>query len=129
PTPQHNGMSLVADRVNHAFDMNDGKLQVLDNVSLTVEPGEFVALLGPSGCGKSTFLRLVTGLELPAEGSLEVDGGPITGPDPSRIIVFQDPTLYPWRTVYQNVALGLQARGILKTHRSRVDQALSLVGL
>ena len=90
-------------------------LPVLDNIDLDIQPGEFVALLGPSGCGKSTLLRLVAGLEPPAEGALLADGEPIAGPSPSRIVVFQDPTLYPWRTVRNNVALGLQARGLLKT--------------
>lgn len=128
-TQQRAGMALVANSISHAFELNEAPLQVLDNVSLKVEPGEFVALLGPSGCGKSTFLRLVAGLDLPAEGTLSVDSAPVNGPDPSRIIVFQDPTLYPWRTVYQNVALGLQARGILQRQRGRIDQALELVGL
>ena len=99
-------------------------LPVLDNIDLDIQPGEFVALLGPSGCGKSTLLRLVAGLEPPAEGALLADGEPIAGPSPSRIVVFQDPTLYPWRTVRNNVALGLQARGLLKTQGARVDDAL-----
>ena len=80
---------------------------MLDRISLRIGRGEFVALLGPSGCGKSTLLRLVAGLEPPTAGSLLVDGEAIEGPDPSRVVVFQDPTLYPWRTVWSNVALGL----------------------
>ena len=101
----------------------------MERVSLSLAAGEFVALLGPSGCGKSTLLRLVAGLDRPAEGELVFDGAPILGPDPSRVVVFQDPTLYPWRTVWHNVALGPEARGELKRQRHRVDQALALVGL
>ena len=110
--------------VNHRFELEGAALPVLDNIDLDIQPGEFVALLGPSGCGKSTLLRLVAGLEPPAEGALLADGEPIAGPSPSRIVVFQDPTLYPWRTVRNNVALGLQARGLLKTQGARVDDAL-----
>ncbi|MDR3467773.1 MAG: ABC transporter ATP-binding protein [Xanthobacteraceae bacterium] len=123
------GAALEVDRVSHAFDIDGQLLPVLNNVSFTVAPGEFVALLGPSGCGKSTLLRLVAGLEPPRAGSLSEDGVPITRPYPSRVVVFQDPTLFPWRTVWQNVALGLQAQGILKRERARVDAALDLVGL
>lgn len=82
----------------------------MNQVNLTVQAGEFVALLGPSGCGKSTLLRLVAGLEPATQGTLLQDDELIVRPDPSRIVVFQDPTLFPWRTVWDNVALGLQAR-------------------
>ncbi len=115
--------------MNHRFELDGAALPVLDDIDLEVRPGEFVALLGPSGCGKSTLLRLVAGLEPPAQGDLLADDEPIDGPSPSRIVVFQDPTLYPWRTVWHNVALGLQARGLLKTQRARVDDALQRVGL
>jgi len=71
----------------------------------------------------------VAGLEPATAGRITQNGAPITRPDPSRIVVFQDPTLYPWRRVRDNVALGLQARGVLKTQGDRVDQALQLVGL
>ncbi len=102
---------------------------MLERISLRIEPGEFVALLGPSGCGKSTLLRLVAGLDFPRIGSVLMDGKAIAGPTRHAIVVFQDPTLYPWRTVWSNVALGLEARGLLRSHRERVDDALRLVGL
>jgi NitT/TauT family transport system ATP-binding protein/sulfonate transport system ATP-binding protein len=115
--------------VSHAFDLRGSHLPVLDSINITVAAGEFVALLGPSGCGKSTLLRLVSGLDQPSEGSIAADGVRIDRPDPSRILVFQDPTLFPWATVWNNVATGLDARGVLQRQRSRVDDALKLVGL
>ena len=123
------GLALNIDNLSHGFALDGQHLPVLKRVSLQVAPGEFVALLGPSGCGKSTLLRLVAGLEPADSGTLLADGVPITGPDPSRVVVFQDPTLYPWRRVWDNVALGLQAQGILKTHFAKVDVALEKVGL
>jgi len=123
------GAALDIENVSHAFDIDGAVLPVLEDVSLIVEPGEFIALLGPSGCGKSTLLRLVAGLERPRSGVLREDNNRITGPHPSRVVVFQDPTLFPWRSVWDNVALGLEAQGILKSHRQRVDAALDLVGL
>jgi NitT/TauT family transport system ATP-binding protein len=127
--PATAGASLDVEAVSHSFDIDGSVLPVLDDVSFSVKPGEFVALLGPSGCGKSTLLRLVAGLEPPRSGTLREDGVPIDGPFPSRVVVFQDPTLFPWRTVWDNVALGLEAQGILKRERHRVDAAIDLVGL
>jgi NitT/TauT family transport system ATP-binding protein len=123
------GASLDIERVSHAFDIDGIDLPVLDDVSLKVEPGEFVALLGPSGCGKSTLLRLIAGLDRPRAGTLREDGVGIRDPHPSRVVVFQDPTLFPWRSVWDNVSLGLEAQGVLTRQRQRVDDALDLVGL
>ncbi|MFG1423315.1 ABC transporter ATP-binding protein [Roseixanthobacter liquoris] len=123
------GIRLDVSNVSHRFELEGAPLPVLQQVSFSVQPGAFVALLGPSGCGKSTLLRLVAGLDHPTAGTVKEDDGPITGPDPSRILVFQDPTLYPWRTVAANVALGLEARGLLRSQRHRVEAALNLVGL
>uniref|UniRef100_E6VFF3 ABC transporter related protein n=1 Tax=Rhodopseudomonas palustris (strain DX-1) TaxID=652103 RepID=E6VFF3_RHOPX len=127
--PQAAGAALDVVDVSHHFDIDGAELPVLDHVTLSAAPGEFVALLGPSGCGKSTLLRLVAGLEPPRAGRLLEDGRVIAGPHPSRVVVFQDPTLFPWRTVWKNVALGLEAQGIIKSQRHRVDAALALVGL
>src|SRR5437763_4681652 len=127
--PSARGAALSIHDVSHCFELEGRPLPVLERISLRVEPGEFVAILGPSGCGKSTLLRLVAGLDFPAIGRLSMDGQAIDGPDASRIIVFQDPTLYPGRTVWNNVALGLEARGLLRSHRERVDDVVRLVGL
>ena len=129
PIPAERGLRLDIRGLAHAFELKGERLPVLQRLDLSVAPGEMVALLGPSGCGKSTLLRLVAGLEPLQHGELLADGAPIAGPDPSRVVVFQDPTLYPWRTVWDNVALGLQARGLLGQQRERVDEALAKVGL
>ena len=127
--PGERGARIDVSAVSHSFAQKQGALAVLEDVSLSVAPGEFVALLGPSGCGKSTLLRLVAGLEPPTHGQITQDGRLIEKPDPSRIVVFQDPTLFPWRTVRDNVVLGLQARAVPKEQYARVDEALRLVGL
>ncbi|WP_322049584.1 ABC transporter ATP-binding protein [Paraburkholderia sp. J67] len=128
------GARIDIRHVSHGFALRGETLPVLDDVTLTVQPGEFVALLGPSGCGKSTLLRLVAGLEPPGKGSVEADGHVIGAPDPSRVLVFQDPTLFPWRTVRENVALGPQAQGARRGKgavevEARIDAALERVGL
>ncbi len=82
----------------------------LDPIDLDIEEGEFVCLLGPSGCGKSTLLRMVAGLVMPSEGSLAMNGRPITAPGPERGLVFQEYALFPWLTVMGNVMYGPSVR-------------------
>ncbi len=123
------GATVSVENVSHGFVLHGQPLPVLQDISLDVGYGEFVALLGPSGCGKSTLLRLVAGLDPPRQGRIVVGGSVVTGPDPSRVVVFQDPTLFPWRNVWDNAALGLETRGVLRRERARVDAALELVGL
>ncbi|MGF6970027.1 NitT/TauT family transport system ATP-binding protein [Paraburkholderia sp. WC7.3g] len=123
------GARIDVRNISHRFALRGTALPVLDDVSLSIEPGEFVALLGPSGCGKSTLLRLVAGLDGPAQGTIHADGERVGGPDPSRVVVFQDPTLFPWRTVRDNVALGPEARRTKRAAAARIDAALELVGL
>jgi NitT/TauT family transport system ATP-binding protein len=132
------GTRIDVRNVSHRFAFQGAALPVLQDVSFAVEPGEFVALLGPSGCGKSTLLRLVAGLDTPAQGEVYADAVAIDGPDPSRVVVFQDPTLFPWRTVRGNVGLGPEAQRRRGGGRSnaqgdhaaaRIDAALQLVGL
>ncbi len=124
------GVRLEVRHLSHRFALKKAPLTVLEEVSLIVAPGTFVALLGPSGCGKSTLLRILAGLEQPMLGDVSVDGQAIKGPNPDRALVFQDPTLYPWRTVWRNVALGPEARGRRVTKDDpRVRHILERVGL
>jgi NitT/TauT family transport system ATP-binding protein len=127
--PAVRALPLDIRSVSHHYDIAGTRFDVLDDISLTLAPGEFVALLGPSGCGKSTLLRLAAGLEHPRSGTLTEDGALIEAPDPSRLLVFQDPTLFPWRTVRKDIATGLEARGLLPQKAHRIDEALSLVRL
>lgn len=104
-------------------------LTALDDVSLTVEPGEFVSIVGASGCGKSTLLRLVAGLERPTQGEISFDGTRITAPDARRGLVFQDHTLFPWLTVWDNIAFGPKMRGDYSAKSGLFHRLLSLSGL
>lgn len=107
-----------------------GRFEVLHDVSVTAEPGEFICLLGPSGCGKSTLLGALAGHLQPARGRLQLDGAPIDGPDPQRGLVFQHHTLFPWKTVLDNVGYGLKMKGVDRASRERQSrELLELVGL
>jgi NitT/TauT family transport system ATP-binding protein len=102
----------------------------VDGVSLDVADEEFVALVGPSGCGKSTVLNMVAGLVTPTAGTIHLDGVPVSGVPPGVGYVFQKDTVFPWRTVRQNVELGLAYRGMPSAERAqRVQEAIRLVGL
>jgi ABC-type nitrate/sulfonate/bicarbonate transport system ATPase subunit len=122
-------LPLHIDAVSHGFAFGGHRLPVLQEIDLDIAAGEFVSLLGPSGCGKSTLLRLVSGLDLPESGRIVAGEAPVAGPDRSRILVFQDPTLFPWLTVAANVGAGLEAAGLLPGQRGKIDAALSLVQL
>jgi sulfonate transport system ATP-binding protein len=104
-------------------------LPVLQNVSLSVQPGEVVAILGTSGCGKSTLLRMAGGLDSPTTGTVQIDGSPVSGIDARCAVGFQEPRLLPWRTIAANVALGLAPGTPRAVGTSRVAELLELVGL
>lgn len=122
---------LQVDRVRKAFPKPDGgELLVLEGVDLTLAQGEIVGLLGRSGSGKSTLLRLIAGLSGPNAGTLSYLGQPIAGPAPGIAMVFQSFALFPWLTVFENVALGLEAQRLPKAEiRRRALAAIDLIGL
>jgi sulfonate transport system ATP-binding protein len=129
------GTGLTAGRIEIArlcksFPQNEGDaITVLDNVSLTFEPGEFISLIGPSGCGKSTLLRIIAGLTEADSGEITLDGEPVSSPGFERGLVFQDPTLFPWMTVYENIAYGLRSRGVYAAEKHRISEYFRMVGL
>ena len=89
-----------------------GPVEALGPIDLRVSGGAFVAVVGPSGCGKSTLLRMIAGLETSESGTITVDGRAVEGPDPSRGLVFQQPALFPWLTVSENIRFGLEEQGM-----------------
>ncbi|WP_223226158.1 MULTISPECIES: ABC transporter ATP-binding protein [Sporomusa] len=106
------------------------QLDVLVDINLQIESGEFLCLLGPSGCGKTTLMNLMAGFEQPTGGTLTIDGLPATCPNPKHITIFQDYGLFPWRNVLGNVIFGLEAKGIKgAAARERAEAYLELVGL
>ena len=94
---------LAIENVSKSFQSASGTVLALDRVSLDVAEGEFVCLVGASGCGKSTLLNIIAGLEKPDSGTVRADGKPVTGPGRERLVMFQEPALFPWQDVFGNV--------------------------
>jgi ABC-type nitrate/sulfonate/bicarbonate transport system ATPase subunit len=102
----------------------------LEEINLTIRDGEFLCILGPSGCGKSTLLEVLAGLQQPTSGEIFFNQEKLQTPNHKLGFVFQDPSLYPWRTIADNVALGLEIKGIAKAERkARAEKYLAMVGL
>ena len=117
--------------LDQSFPREDGSiLTVLDHVSFDVKDKEFVCILGASGCGKTTLLRLIAGLDTARNGSIILEGEKITGTSPKVGFVFQEYSLFPWRTVIDNIAFGLEMKGVSKEDRYMVaERYLNLINL
>jgi len=116
--------------VHKVFESGGQEVHALKAIDLEIPRGEFVCLLGPSGCGKSTLLNAVAGFSLPSSGTITVEGTPITEPGPDRGMVFQEYALFPWMTVAQNIAFGLQIKGQTKPAiQEKVESLLAMLHL
>jgi len=122
--------SIRFDKIEKVFATPGGDVKVLEDINLEIGEKEFVAIVGPSGCGKTTCLRMVAGFEAPSSGVVSVSGRPITAPGPDRAVVFQQFALFPWKTVTQNIELGLRNKKVASGDRARlIEGALSLMNL
>jgi NitT/TauT family transport system ATP-binding protein len=121
---------LEATALTKSFETGSGTALAIDGIDLHVEPGEFVCLVGASGCGKSTLLNIIAGLIEATSGEVTLDGWPIIGPGPDRGLVPQSYSLFPWRTVAQNVAFGLEIAGLDRPAMAeRVGELLEVMNL
>lgn len=111
---------LIAENVSVIYEKNDQEFLAVDQVSMTIQEGEFVVIVGPSGCGKTTFMNAFAGLVRPAKGKVLMDGEEITGPSAERGVVFQQFALFPWKTVSENIEFGLKYRDIPKDQRDEI---------
>jgi len=127
---QQRPVTLSVNNLQKAFGPAGHQHVVFDHVSLDIHRREFITIIGPSGCGKSTFIRIAAGLDESTAGEMLVDGKPIFGPGPDRGMVFQGYTLFPWRTVKQNVMFGLEMQGKDSTDaEGAAREWLEMVGL
>lgn len=121
---------LVIENLSKEFKKGDNEFSALENIDLTVKSGEFVTILGPSGCGKTTLLRIIAGLETYSGGTASLDGEVIHGPGPKRGMVFQEYSLFPWKTVLGNIMFGPLMQGFSKSEaEAKANNYLDLVGL
>ena len=124
-------VTLQLENVSKSFAKieTDEVTHALTSVTTSMESGEFISMVGPSGCGKSTMLRLVAGLIKPTTGKLTVNGEEIGEPGPDRGMMFQKATLFPWLTVYDNIAFSLRMQGKLKGNEDKVEKMIEIIGL
>ncbi len=124
-------MTLKVEHLTKQFIKNgQGTVRTLEDISLNIENSEFICILGPSGCGKTTLLRIIAGLEHPDTGTVNIDGTMIDRPNQKLGMIFQDYSLYPWRTVHENIAFGLELNHVPKDRQEQiVKKYLTLAGL
>ncbi|RDL14200.1 ABC transporter ATP-binding protein [Pseudomonas jessenii] len=113
---------IIINNVQKVFKTPGKDVIALKDINLEIKQGEFVCLLGPSGCGKSTLLNAVAGFALPSDGEITVEGKNIIGPGPDRGMVFQEYALFPWMSISQNIAFGLEVQ---KKSKSEIDSAVN----
>lgn len=122
--------AILLESVSKRYQVRDGEILALDNVSFEVEEGQFVALIGPSGCGKSTLLHCIGGFIKPSSGRILIDNKEAVEPGPDRGIVFQREALFPWMTVEDNLRVALRPKGIARNDaRKLIESYLKAVGL
>lgn len=118
---------IEVDDFSLRYETMEGGVDAVTSTSLHVHPGEFVSIIGPSGCGKSTLLNALAGFLMPTGGTVTVDGERVRGPSAERGMIFQQYSLFPWKTVRENVEFGLKMKGVSASERQR--QARTLLGL
>ncbi len=130
---QTNNERIVFDNVSMQFDTPAGELEVVRDMSFTVNQGDFISLVGPSGCGKTTLMNMAAGFIKPSSGAVLLEGKPVAQPGPDRGVMFQEYGVFPWLTVEQNIAFGLNLKVSknLGTAEKKeiVDRYLNLMGL
>ncbi|MCP5107504.1 MAG: ABC transporter ATP-binding protein [bacterium] len=123
-------MKIRLKNINKTFQLQTGRqLKVLENINLDIAEGEFLIILGESGCGKSTLLNLMAGMIPPTSGEIEIAGKPVKIPHPSRVLLFQQPSLLPWLNVEENITFGCKIRGETENLRQRTGHYIELMGL
>ena len=129
--PESKQVILVVNGVRKSFRSSRVPVQALEDINIEVSEGEFVCLVGPSGCGKSTLLNIIAGLEVPDAGQVLMHGKPVAGAGRDRLVMFQEPSLFPWLSVLGNVMFGLKLKPNLKRRYCRevAEFYLHLVGL
>lgn len=126
-----NKTTLCLSGISKSFSRVDSEsvTHAISDINLELHDGKFISLVGPSGCGKSTILRLIAGLIQPTTGEITVNGRKIAEPSSDIGMVFQNPTLFPWLTVRDNIAFSLKMQGKLKGNEDKVDQMVRMIGL